>query len=160
VNTIIINSDKIESKYEEIIKKSINKVINYLGYEDNFEVSVVITDNEGIKKINAEFRDIDKETDVLSFPMMEFDDEGNMVEDPYVLEEEERLLGDIVLSLEKASEQAQLYGHGIEREISFLIVHSMLHLFGFDHIEENDRLLMRAEEEKILNEMGYAINEK
>ncbi len=100
-------------------------------------VSVMICDNASIKELNAQWRGMDKETDVLSFPM---EDDGKM-------------LGDIVLSLEKAHAQAEEYGHSPAREIGFLTVHSMLHLYGYDHIEEKDRAEMRAMEEKILTRL-------
>ncbi len=120
-----------------------------MGYEPGFEVSVLITDNDEIKILNSQHRQIDKETDVLSFPMIEFDKDGNMPEGVF-----ENQLGDIVISLEKAFAQAEEYGHLPKREVAFLTVHSMLHLFGFDHIEEEDRLKMRKAEEEILNIMG------
>ncbi len=116
-----------------IIKKSIRGAVREMGGE-TCEVSVLICDNSAIRELNAQWRNIDRETDVLSFPM----------------EDDSPLLGDIVLSLEKAYEQAQSYGHSTAREIGFLTVHSMLHLYGYDHIEEEDRLEMRKMEEKIL----------
>lgn len=119
------------------IKKSIRRAVREMG-GGKHEVSVLICDNEAIRELNREWREIDKETDVLSFPM----------------EDDSPLLGDIVLSLEKAYEQAEAYGHSTAREIGFLTVHSMLHLYGYDHIEEEDRVEMRAMEEKILTDIG------
>ncbi|MBE7064140.1 MAG: rRNA maturation RNase YbeY [Clostridia bacterium] len=108
-----------------------------LGQGGRNAVSVLVCDNAAIKELNAQWRGIDKATDVLSFPM----------------EDGDEMLGDIVLSLEKAYEQAEEYGHSPAREIGFLTVHSMLHLYGYDHIEEEDRAEMRAMEEKILTKL-------
>lgn len=120
------------------IKRSIRGAFRALGKGGKKAVSVLVCDNAAIKELNAQWRGMDKETDVLSFPM----------------EDDERILGDIVLSLEKAYEQAKEYGHSPAREIGFLTVHSMLHLYGYDHIEEEDRAEMRAMEEKILTGLG------
>lgn len=110
-------------------------------------VNVVLTNPENIKKINKEYRKIDKETDVLSFPMFE----------KYELEERkvfnEDVLGDIVISIEKVREQAKEYGHSFERELSYMAVHGFYHLMGYDHIEEKDKIIMRQKEEKILKKL-------
>ena len=119
------------------IKKSIRAAVKEME-GGKCEVSVLICDNNAIKELNAAWRNIDRETDVLSFPM----------------EDDSPLLGDIVLSLEKAYEQAQEFGHSTAREIGFLTVHSMLHLYGYDHMEEDERLEMRQMEEKILKSIG------
>lgn len=121
----------------QLIRRAVRASIRAMG-GGNYEVSVLVTDNAGIHALNREHRDIDRETDVLSFPM----------------EDGEGLLGDIVLSLEKAYAQAAEFGHSPTREVAFLTVHSMMHLFGYDHIEEDDRIKMRAMEEKILSGMG------
>lgn len=119
------------------IKKSIKAAVKEMD-GGNCEVSVLIVDNAVIKELNKQWRDIDRETDVLSFPM----------------EDDSPLLGDVVLSLEKAYEQAKEYGHSTAREIGFLTVHSMLHLYGYDHMEEDERTEMRRMEEKILKSIG------
>lgn len=110
-------------------------------------VNVVLTNPENIKKLNKEYRKIDKETDVLSFPMFE----------KYELEERkvfnEDVLGDIVISIEKVREQAKEYGHSFERELSYMAVHGFYHLMGYDHIDEKDKIIMRRKEEKILKEL-------
>lgn len=121
-----------------IIKKSARGAFRTLEKGGKRSVSVLVCDNAAIRELNAAWRKIDKETDVLSFPM---EDDGVM-------------LGDIVLSLEKAYSQAEEYGHSPAREIGFLTVHSMLHLYGYDHMEEEERKEMRAMEEKILSEIG------
>ena len=133
----------------DLIRNAVNTVMSDVGAGD-FEVSVLITDDEKIQKINKEFRGIDKKTDVLSFPMFEFDE----VEKPCAEFEGETELGDIVISLETAFSQAEEYGHSAAREMAFLTVHSMLHLFGYDQMEENDRIKMRAREEYFLSKLG------
>lgn len=117
-----------------------------------FEVSVLITDDDGIHELNREFRGIDRKTDVLSFPMLEYESEEKPKED--MLPGGENILGDIVISLETAVSQAEEYGHSVLREISFLTVHSMLHLFGYDHETDKDRQKMRDREEYFLNKLG------
>ncbi len=119
------------------VRRAVNAAIRQMG-DAGREVSVLITDNENIRLLNHDFRQIDRETDVLSFPM----------------EDDERLLGDIVISLEKAYAQAAEYGHTPAREIGFLTVHSILHLYGYDHMEEEERKKMRKMEEKILTAIG------
>ena len=135
--------DKIEytPEFDELIKVAVEGTLEYEGVENNCEISVTFTDNENIRELNREYRDIDRETDVLSFPM---EDEGDDV-----------VLGDVVISLEKAKEQAEEYGHSLEREISFLCVHSCLHLLGYDHEtgEEDEKEMFRRQEE-ILNKIG------
>lgn len=135
--------DKIEvvPAYEDLIKKAVEGTLEYENFDKNCEISVTFTDNENIRELNREYRDIDRETDVLSFPM---DDEGDEV-----------VLGDVVISLEKAKEQAEEYGHSIEREISFLCVHSCLHLLGYDHeTSEEDEKEMFMKQHEILEKIG------
>ena len=139
---------KIPVGVRPLIRKCCTAVLKKEGIADNCEISVTIVDNETIKELNSQTRGIDRETDVLSFPLGENGEyEVNYATDAL-------LLGDIVISLPKALEQAQEYGHSTEREIAFLTVHSMLHLLGYDHIEEDDRVVMRAREEEISNYMG------
>lgn len=112
------------------------------------EISVVFTDNEGIRELNRLYREKDSATDVLSFPIYEKEELPLQTEEPV-------MLGDVVLSLERALQQAEEYGHSFEREVAFLTVHSMLHLLGYDHeTGEEDRLAMRAREEAILADVG------
>lgn len=132
--------EKIEYKleYEELIKKAVEETLKYEEFETDCEISVTFTDNENIKMLNKEYRDIDRETDVLSFPMDESD-----------------MLGDVVISLEKAKSQAEEYGHTMEREIAFLCVHSVLHLLGYDHeTGVEDEKEMFGKQEAILCQMG------
>lgn len=134
--------------YEDIIIKAINICLEEEGITDtsNFEVSITFVDNESIKNLNKEYRNIEKETDVLSFPQYESIKEINKLSEIICL-------GDIVISLEKAIEQAQEYNHSFERELIYLVVHSMYHLMGYDHIEENDKKIMRKKEELTMNKL-------
>ena len=141
-----------EEKWEEVVRKAVRTSLDYEGFEIEDEVeceiSVSIVTNDEIQKLNKEFRNIDKATDVLSFPQLTFE----MGEVADLNENDEIILGDIVISIDKAKEQAEEYGHSLEREIAFLTVHSMLHLMGYDHIQEEDKKIMRPKEEKILAE--------
>lgn len=116
--------------------------------EDDAEVSLTFTDNEEIRKLNAEYRDIDRETDVLSFPL---GDENGYEVNP---ETDALLLGDIVISLEKAKAQAEEYGHTMKREVAFLIAHSLFHLLGYDHITPEEEKEMFAKQENVLSALG------
>ena len=113
----------------------------------NLYINVILTNPENIRKTNKKYRNIDKETDVLSFPMFEKDEiedlkvNGNEIEDT---------LGDIMISVQRVEEQAKEYGHSFEREFSYMLVHGFYHLMGYDHIEEGDRIVMREKEEKVL----------
>lgn len=142
-----IVTDNLKEKIIECIETALkveNKMI------DNIEVSVSFVTNEEIKSINSEFRNIDRETDVLSFPMeFEFSEEGM----PFIL-------GDIIISTEKSIEQAQEFGHSIDREILYLVCHSVFHLLGYDHIEESDRIIMRNKEKETMKLMEVFKNEK
>lgn len=154
--------DKVDfsESVKNLIIQAVGASLKHEGFKEKYELSVVVTDNNGIREINREFRDIDRETDVLSFPMLEFED-GYSEEVEVEIDFEDKnpetgavVLGDIVLSLEKAAAQSQEYGHSIEREVGFLTVHSCLHLLGYDHENEEDRNIMREKEEQILVEMG------
>lgn len=126
--------------------------------ECNFDaqISITITDDEGIKELNSVHRGIDRSTDVLSFPMLEFDSEGQIIDNEFEYDENGRImLGDIVISLERAFAQAEEYGHSAERELAFLCAHSMLHLLGYDHEGgEGDELEMFTRQEEILSALG------
>lgn len=115
---------------------------------DDAEVSVTLVDNARIREINAETRDINSETDVLSFPL---GDESGFEVNP---DNDAILLGDIVISLEKAKAQAEEYGHGFRREVAFLITHSLFHLLGYDHMTEDEEKEMFAKQEKVLQKLG------
>lgn len=135
------------------LRRAIEATLRYEGFENACSVSVTFTDNEGIRAINASHRGIDSPTDVLSFPLVDF--EGG--EEPPA-DEPELMLGDIVLSLERAAEQAEEFGHSFERETAFLCVHSMLHLLGYDHVNsEEEDLEMRRRQREILESMGLGV---
>ncbi len=139
---------------EETIKKAVETTLAVLGWGDvKCAVSVTITDNEKIREINNLYRHIDKETDVLSFPIIEFSPDGDPLVTDGDYEGENLLLGDIVISLEKAKAQSEEYGHSLIREVGFLTLHSALHLMGFDHIEEEDAKIMRPLEKEIAEAM-------
>ncbi len=136
-----------------LIRKACNATLKNEGFEDSAEVDVTLVNDEMIQQINKEHRNIDSSTDVLSFPLGE---NGVYDTDP---ENGAKMLGDIVISVEHAIAQADLYGHGLEREIAFLTVHSMLHLLGYDHVNGGlERTVMREKEENILDMLGLAIN--
>lgn len=149
----------LDFDYEETIKKVIEYALDYIKCPFEAEVNVVLTDNEGIQQINKEYREIDRPTDVLSFPMVEYeiagDFEQNDEEQPDLFHPDtgELILGDIMISVDKVKEQAEAYGHSELRELAFLVAHSMLHLFGFDHMEESERQEMEALQNDILNEL-------
>jgi len=142
----------VDEHISKIIEDSVANTLKIFLQEENFEVSVLIVDNNFIKELNRNYRNVNKETDVLSFPIFEFKN-GQLQEDIVVVEDEIPL-GDIVISIEKALQQAKEFGHSLEREVAYLTVHSVLHLLGFDHIEEDDRKVMRKYEEQILDSMG------
>lgn len=136
-----------------LMRRSVTAALEYEGFYNDAEVSVTFTDNEGIRALNSEFRGIDKETDVLSFPLTDF--EGG---DEPPADEPSIMLGDIVISLEKAAAQAQEFGHSFERECAFLCVHSMLHLLGYDHVNsEEEDAEMRRRQSEILESMGLGV---
>ncbi|MCC0683482.1 rRNA maturation RNase YbeY [Clostridioides sp. ZZV15-6383] len=140
--------DKLEVNEEliEKIKDIILECLDYEGYDDNYEVSLSFVDNKEIHELNREYRGVDRVTDVLSFPLLsdDFDD----------VELEEESLGDIVISLERALEQSIEYNHSFEREVCFLICHSMFHLLGYDHDTDENTKEMREKEEHILNKLN------
>lgn len=137
-----------------LLREAIETTLDFEDFQNVCEVSVTFTDNEGIRELNKKFREIDKPTDVLSFPLFDF--EGECEEPP--IDEIISNLGDIVISLEKAKEQADEFGHSFKREVAFLTVHSMLHLLGYDHerSEEEDRE-MRAKQTEIMKIMGLEV---
>lgn len=141
---IDVNS-KMEALLEQVVQKALETFV-----EEDYEVSISFVDNIEIRALNKQYRNKDTETDVLSFPMMEFE----VTEEDYNNEEEfvqeDRLLGDIVISLEKAQEQSVEYGHSFERELAFLVVHGVLHLLGMDHEDEEQEKEMSKKQEEIL----------
>ena len=139
---------------QENLKEFIVKIVNECFKEEklndlNFYLSVILTSPEEIHKLNKEYRNVDKETDVLSFPMFEKHEIDEMVKNK-VKNNVVETLGDIVISLDKVAKQAEEYGHSFERELSYMIVHGFYHIMGYDHIKEKDKIIMRPKEEKIL----------
>lgn len=141
------------NEYEKVISKVLEKCfeVESLPY-DKLSVEITLTTPENIRKLNKEYRGIDRPTDVLSFPMFEKEEIDQMVKKSCW--EYNDILGDMVISIEQVENQAQEYGHSITRELSYMVVHSFYHLMGYDHIKEQDKLLMRPKEEYVLNELG------
>lgn len=143
--------DKIDppQDIEKLIEDCTAAALEEEGIDDTAEVSVTFVDNEGIRELNNEHRGIDRETDVLSFPLG--DDDGYEI-DP---DNNAIMLGDIVISLERAAQQAEEYGHSYRREVAFLITHSLFHLLGYDHVNgEEEEKEMFAKQEKVLDKLG------
>lgn len=154
IRVIITNSQKkvrIPTGMRMLIRRACTAVLRNEEFEGPAEVSVTFVDNDQIKELNAQYRDKDTETDVLSFPMgADGDYDTN-------LDTGARILGDVVLSMEKAQEQANLYGHSFQREVGYLTVHSMLHLLGYDHMEPLEKVHMREKEESVMRQLGLEV---
>lgn len=149
---------KLELPCEELARKVIEAALDYVDCPYEAEVNLLLTMNEEIREMNCNFREIDRATDVLSFPMVDYERAGefDFLEermDYFHPETGELMLGDIVISKEKVISQAEEYGHSIEREYAFLIAHSMLHLFGYDHMEEEERVVMEQKQAEILESL-------
>lgn len=134
----------------DLLNKVISETLRYENFSDNVEISLTIVTNDDIQAINAKFRDIDRPTDVLSFPLIDFANG----EEPEQNGDEPIALGDIVISIEKAKFQAEEYGHSLDRELGFLTAHSMLHLLGYDHMEPDEEKIMFAKQKEILDNLG------
>ena len=135
---------EVSDELTQLLTKAVEASLKYEGWDPDFEVSLSLVNNEEIQDLNKNYRGKDYATDVLSFPM---------VDDDFPIGEE-KLLGDIVISVEKAIEQAEEYGHSFNREMSFLTVHSMFHLMGYDHEDEVSESEMRGKEEAVLKQIG------
>lgn len=149
MNLLLANNTDEDLDLLSIRKKAeatIGEVLKVEKITENAEVSLSIVDRDAIHKLNKDYRDVDRETDVLSFPLDEegYDNEGNPI----------NLLGDIVICLDVAEDQANDFGHSLEREMMYLICHSTLHLLGYDHIEEDDKREMRAKEKEVMKNLG------
>lgn len=146
--------------YEKVAEDVINFTIEHEGFPYEAEVNLTLTDNEGIWEVNKMYRDIDAPTDVLSFPMLSYDLPGDFskleehYDDNFNPDTGEALLGDILISVDRVKEQAKSYGHSEKREYAFLIVHSMLHLFGYDHMTAEDAAQMEKKQNEILTKMN------
>ena len=145
---------------DELFVSVINEALDYVGCPYECSVNVLLTDDTGIRDMNRDFRGIDKATDVLSFPMLSFEspaDFSGVEENPSEYadpETGELVLGDIVISSERARAQAAEFGHSLKREVAFLTAHSMLHLCGYDHMDDAERSVMEQKQEEILIKLG------
>ena len=137
---------------EKLIKEVVSRVLEEEKVLPEVDVYITLTNNEEIHKINKEYRDVDRPTDVLSFPMYERDEIVDLKNDTD--DEIEKILGDIIVSIEKVREQAEEYGHSFERELAYLVTHGMLHLLGYDHMIEEEKAVMRKREEEILEALN------
>ncbi|MBQ1901316.1 MAG: rRNA maturation RNase YbeY [Lachnospiraceae bacterium] len=142
--------------YKELAKSVINAALDHEEFPYEVEVSLTFMDKDGIQEANRDFRQIDRPTDVLSFPMLDFPAPGDFSElegmnDITNPETDDVVLGDIVLCVPKIYEQAEEYGHSVKREYAFLIAHSMLHLMGYDHMEDEERVEMEKRQKEILD---------
>ena len=150
---IIYQGIEQKENYEQIIKKVLNQCFKEEKLENSkMCITIILTTPDEIKRINKEFRKIDKETDVLSFPMFEKDELDKKIKEKDFLYED--ILGDIVISISQVEKQAKEYNHSFERELSYMIVHGFYHLMGYDHIKEEDKKIMRPKEEKILSNLN------
>lgn len=153
---------ELQLDYQEIIKNVVEAAVDYEMCPYETEVNVLLVDNEAIKQINNEYREIDKPTDVLSFPMVEYAEPSDFESldsddecfDCFNPDTGELILGDIVISVEKVMEQAENYGHSQTRELAFLVAHSMMHLFGYDHMEEAEAKIMEQKQNEVLEQLG------
>ena len=149
---IIYKDIKPNNKYEKTIKKVLEQCFKEEKIENSkLSITITLTNPENIQKINKEYRNIDKPTDVLSFPMFEKQELEEKIKKQNF--EHEDILGDIIISIQKVEEQAKEYEHSFERELSYMVVHGFYHLMGYDHIKEEDKKQMRPKEEKILNDL-------
>lgn len=144
----------------EEYKKIIQKVVNTCFKEENLEktnlyLNIILTNPETIRQTNKKYRNIDKETDVLSFPMFQKEELDNLIKESLQREETiEDVLGDIMISIPRVIEQANEYGHSVERELAYMVVHGFYHVMGYDHIKEEDKIIMRPKEENILSKLN------
>ncbi|WP_076556894.1 rRNA maturation RNase YbeY [Salimicrobium flavidum] len=143
-------TNSIDEAFIDLIDRVLTFAAEKEGIVGENEISVTFVNNSKIQELNRNYRQKDTPTDVLSFPMLEFGEEAMEFQD----EELPRMLGDVVISVDKAEEQAEEYRHSLEREFSFLALHSLLHLLGYDHMDEQDEKNMFARQEDILNEFG------
>lgn len=154
-------NELLPDNYQEIVTDIIEASLDYLKCPYECELNVIFTDDSGIQEINSEYRAIDSPTDVLSFPLIDYEIPGvfdNLEDSPmdyFNQDTGELMLGDIVLNVNRIAEQAKQYGHTRRREVAFLTAHSMLHLAGYDHIDDSEREKMERLQEEILTMKGY-----
>lgn len=150
----------LDFDWEALLNQVVMGAMDYEPCPYEAELNILLTSDAEIHRINREFRGIDRATDVLSFPMIEYEEPGNFdhcedaEQDCFNPETGELLLGDIVISVDKVLEQAAAYGHSVKRELAFLTAHSMFHLFGYDHMEEEERQVMEQRQRNLLEQLG------
>ena len=150
---IIYEDVEPNEEYEKTIKKVLEECYKTENLTNSkLIITITLTTPEKIRQINNEYRQIDKATDVLSFPMFEKSELDEKIKKQEFLHED--VLGDIIISVQKVEEQAKEYGHSFERELSYMVVHGFYHLMGYDHIEEKDKIIMRPKEENVLSKLG------
>lgn len=156
---VFIENEQTHTEFTQAYAELLEKTALCCLEEENIgvgcEINILITDDEAIRELNRQFREIDKPTDVLSFPMADIS-EGKIADEGADLDIDEGLLviGDIVISMETAKKQAEQYGHSLERELAFLTAHGMFHLLGYDHMESHEEKMMMEKQEKVLDRMG------
>ena len=151
IRVVITNKQKavkIPTGIRMLVRRCCNAVLKLENFEGPAEISVTFTDNAGIRELNKQYRDKDIDTDVLSFPMGE-----NGVYD-IDMETGAKILGDVVISMEKARDQAERFGHSFQREVGYLTAHSVLHLLGYDHVDNLEKVRMREKEELVMEQLG------
>ena len=158
LSEIVLNGVDEKDSNEVLIEKVLDKCFEIENLDEKkLYVSIILTIPEEIRKINKKYRNIDKETDVLSFPIFEKEDIENFRKDNSKSNNGEfiqEVLGDIIISIPRVEKQAEEYGHSFERELSYMLVHGFYHLMGYDHIEEKEKELMREKEEKVLKSLA------
>ena len=150
---LLLNDKYVLNKKLKYIMRQVVKIASLemclpKSMNSKLEISILISNNEEIRHLNKKFRGIDKATDVLSFPFLNFN-----ASDKNIFRQKKVLLGDIVINIDKVFSQAKEYGHSIERELGFLCLHGVLHLYGYDHINLKERRIMFNKQEKILNKL-------
>ena len=152
---------EVPERFFQVVEEIVDASLDYLECPYECEVNVIFTGNDGIREINKEYRDIDSPTDVLSFPLVDYEMPGDFsrlednVTDYFNQDTGELMLGDIILNVDRIYSQAEEYGHSVIRELAFLTAHSMLHLAGHDHIDDHMRAAMEKSQDEILNMKGY-----
>ena len=149
MNLIIANQTDQNIDMDEKLESVVKTVLETEGLSLDYEVSITFVDKDEIHKLNKEFRNVDRPTDVLSFPM----------DEDFFIEGVDIMLGDIVICMDVAKDQAKDFGHSLDREIMYLTAHSMLHLLGYDHLEEDEKTHMRAREKEVMKSLGVFKND-
>lgn len=153
---IILKGVEEKDSHEDLIDRVVNKCFEIENLDENkVYISITLTTPEEIREINNHYRGIDKETDVLSFPIFEKKDLDMLRKNGEIVDKDmpQDVLGDIIISIKRVEEQAKEYGHSIERELAYMVVHGFYHLMGYDHMNEEDKKVMREKEEKVLESL-------